>query len=146
MLNTVLENVPSCTGWTNITQYKQISVAGNFCKFYLNAKFTKVSGSRNFPVSQYYYYLSITSIDAHQKHKQSPTNCNSCQTPRKHCQWHHPHTTGYNTMLLGWMVIINNIVALVTLKMYYTRDIKFTNVAEQTASSAVNIIQAVIFA
>jgi len=30
--------------------------------------------------------------------------------------------------------------------MYYTRDIKFTNVAEQTASSAVNIIQAVIFA
>jgi len=53
MPSTVLENVPSCAGWTNVIQYKQIFAAGDFREFYPNAKFAKVSCSQNFPVLEY---------------------------------------------------------------------------------------------
>ena len=59
MLSTVPENVPSCTAWTGIIKCKQIFAAGNFREFYANAKFAKVSCSRNFPVLQYFPWICI---------------------------------------------------------------------------------------
>jgi len=52
MLSTVIENVQSCTGWTNVIQYKQILAAGNLREIHQNAKFAKGSCLRNFPVLQ----------------------------------------------------------------------------------------------
>jgi len=52
MLSTVLENVPSCAGWTNVMQHRQLFVARNFREFYIVAKFAKVFCSQNFTVLQ----------------------------------------------------------------------------------------------